>query len=134
MNRRDFMALTAGVTLMPFTAAKADWVSYVPGLLQTAMDNNERIILDFYATWCGTCARQQRVMDQLRADNPLYDQNLTLIHVDWDTYRDSSLVTQFAVPRRSTIIALKGNVELGRTVAGTSVADLQGLFDAAMSA
>jgi thioredoxin 1 len=134
MNRRDFVALAAGVTLMPFTAAKADWVDYTPTLLQTAIDNGDRIILDFYATWCGTCARQQRVMDQLRRENAAYDQNLTLIHVDWDTYRNSSLVTQYNVPRRSTIIALKGNVELGRTIAGTSVTDIQALFDAALNA
>ncbi|MEZ5750796.1 MAG: thioredoxin family protein [Paracoccaceae bacterium] len=133
MNRRDFLALGAAISLAPM-AARAQFVDYAPGLLQPAMDRGDRIILNFYATWCGTCARQQRVMEQLRAANPAYDQSLTLIHVDWDTYRDSALVSEFNVPRRSTIIALKGNQELGRTVAGTSVAEIQALFDAALNA
>lgn len=133
MHRRDFMMLTAAVSLAPM-AARAQFVDYTPELLQRAIDNGDRIILNFYATWCGTCNRQQRVMADLRAANPAYDQNLTLIHVDWDTYENSDLVTWYNVPRRSTIIALKGDEELARTVAGTSVAEIQALFDAALNA
>lgn len=133
MNRRDFIALTASISLVPF-AARAAWIPYAPGVLQPAMDRGDRIILDFYASWCTTCARQTRVMDALRAANPAYDQNLTLIQIDWDIYRTSPLVAEFNVPRRSTLIALKGNVELGRTVAGTAVSEIQALFDAALNA
>lgn len=133
MHRRSFLTLAAGALLMPL-AARADWTPYAPGVLQPAMDRGDRIILNFYATWCGTCARQQRVMNDLRAQNPAYDRALTLIQVDWDTYSESALVAAFEVPRRSTIIALKGNQELGRTVAGTSVATIQALFDAALNA
>lgn len=133
MQRRDFLMLTAAVTLAPM-AAKAQFVDYTPDVLQTAIDNGDRIILNFYASWCGTCNRQQRVMEDLRASNPAYDANLTMIHVDWDTHQNSDLVTWYNVPRRSTIIALKGDEELGRTVAGTSVAEIQALFDAALNA
>ncbi|MCB1406970.1 MAG: thioredoxin family protein [Rhodobacteraceae bacterium] len=133
MHRRSFLTLTAGALLLPL-AARADWTPYAPGVLQPAMDRGDRIILNFYATWCGTCARQQRVMTTLREQNPAYDQSLTLIQVDWDDYSDSALVAEFNVPRRSTIIALKGSEELGRTVAGTSVAEIQALFDAALNA
>ena len=132
MQRRDFLALTAAVSLMPM-AARAQFVAYTPGLAEEAMARGDRIILDFYATWCSTCARQQRVMEELRAQNPAYDQNLTLIHVDWDEYGDGELSRRFNVPRRSTIIALKGAQELGRTVAGTSVSDIQALFDLALT-
>ena len=133
MKRRNFLALTAGLSLAPFMA-KANWTPYAPGVLQPAMDRNERIILNFYATWCGTCNRQQRVMNDLRAANPAYDANLTFIQVDWDTYGSSALVTEFNVPRRSTIIALQGNVEKARTVAGTSQTDIQAVLDAALNA
>ncbi|MCC0075859.1 MAG: thioredoxin family protein [Rhodobacter sp.] len=133
MNRRDFLTLTAAVTLAPM-AARAQFIDYTPDLLEAAMQRGDRIILDFYATWCGTCARQQRVMADLRAANPAYDANLTLIHVDWDTWKDSDIVTWFNIPRRSTILALKGDEELARTVAGTSVAEIQAIFDAALNA
>ncbi len=133
MLRRDFLMLTAAVSLAPW-AAKADFIPYAPGVAEDAMARGERIILDFHATWCSTCARQQRVMEQLRAENPAYDQHLTLINVDWDQFGTSALAQRFAVPRRSTIIALKGETELARTVAGTSVAEIRALFDAALNA
>ncbi|MCB1390295.1 MAG: thioredoxin family protein [Rhodobacteraceae bacterium] len=133
MLRRDFLMLTAAVSLAPL-AARADFIAYTPGVAEDAMARGDRIILDFYATWCSTCARQQRIMQQLRAGNAAYDRQLTLIHVDWDEYGRSALSQRFAVPRRSTIIALKGERELGRTVAGTSVSDIQGLFDLALNA
>lgn len=133
MLRRDFLLLTAAVTLAPL-AAKADFVPYTPGLAEDAIARGDRIILNFHATWCSTCNRQVRIMDQLRARNAAYDQRLTLIRVDWDTYSRGDLVRRFAVPRRSTIIALKGDRELGRTVAGTAESEIRALFDAALTA
>ncbi|WP_417600595.1 thioredoxin family protein [Pararhodobacter oceanensis] len=133
MHRRQFLSLTTASLMLPF-AARAAFIDYAPGVAEDAMARGERIILDFYATWCSTCARQQRVMDALRVENAEYDRDLTLIHVDWDQYGGGALAQRFAVPRRSTIIALKGEVELGRTVAGTSRADIQALFDLALNA
>ncbi|WP_334192944.1 thioredoxin family protein [Pararhodobacter sp.] len=133
MQRRDFLILTAAVSLAPLTA-RADFVDYTPGLAEEAMARGDRIILDFYATWCTTCARQQRVMEALRAENPAYDRDLTLIHVDWDRFGTGDLARRLAVPRRSTIIALKGEQELGRSVAGTAMAEIRSLFDMALTA
>lgn len=133
MHRRDFLMLTAAVTLAPL-AANAAFVPYAPGVAEDAMARGERIILVFSATWCSTCNRQERIMNQLRAQNAAYDETLTLIEVDWDSYGNSDLVRRFNVPRRSTIIALKGEQELGRTVAGTAEAEIRALFDAALTA
>lgn len=133
MHRRDFMLLTAAVTLAPL-AAKAQFIPYTPGVAEDALTRGDRIILNFHATWCSTCNRQVRIMDQLRAQNAAYDQNLTLIRIDWDQYGNSDLVRRFNVPRRSTIIALQGQRELGRTVAGTSESEIRALFDAALTA
>lgn len=133
MQRRDFLLLTAAVSLAPL-AAQAAFVPYTPGLAEDAITRGDRIILVFSATWCSTCNRQERIMNELRAQNAAYDQRLTLIEVDWDTYGTSDLVRRFNVPRRSTIIALHGTRELGRTVAGTQVSEIRALFDAALSA
>ena len=133
MLRRDFLALAASVTLAPL-AARAQFIAYTPGLAEEAMRRGDRIILNFHATWCSTCARQERIMDQLRAANPAYDRDLTLIRIDWDLFSTAELTRRLAVPRRSTIVALRGETELGRSVAGTALAEIRALFDAALSA
>lgn len=133
MLRRDFLLLTAAVSLAPL-AAKAQFQTYAPGLAEDAIARGDSIILNFHATWCSTCNRQVRIMDALRAENPAYDQRLTMIRIDWDQYGDGELSRRFSVPRRSTIIALKGQTELGRTVAGTSEAEIRALFEAALNA
>lgn len=133
MLRRDFLALAATISLAPF-AARAQFVPYAPGLAEEAMQRGDRLILNFHASWCSTCARQERIMDRLRAENPAYDRQLTLIRVDWDSHSRGDLVRRFSVPRRSTILALHGERELARSVAGTSVAEIRALFDAALTA
>lgn len=133
MNRRDFLAMTAAVTLALPVAAQAETVEYTPGVAEEAMANGEKIVLRFYTDWCSTCARQERIIDDLRAEIPQIDSDVTLIEVNWDEYGRSDLSRQFNVPRRSTIIALDGDQELGRTVAGTSVSDIRALFMAAIN-
>ncbi len=133
MLRRDFLALAASITLAPL-AARAQFIAYTPGLAEEAMRRGDRIILNFHATWCSTCARQERIMDQLRAANPAYDRDLTLIRIDWDLFSTAELTRRLAVPRRSTIVALRGETELGRSVAGTALAEIRALFDAALAA
>lgn len=132
MNRRDFLALTAAITLALPVSAQAETMEYSPGVAEEAMANGERIVLRFYTDWCSTCARQERIIQQLRSEMPEIDSDVTLIQVNWDEYAGSDLSRQFNVPRRSTIIALNGTRELGRTVAGTSVDDIRALFQAAI--
>lgn len=135
MNRREFMALGAAISVaLPISSAQAATVEYTPGVAETAMANGERIVLRFYTNWCSTCARQERVINSLRAEMPQIDSDMTVIEVNWSEYSDSELARQFNVPRRSTIIALKGNEELGRSVAGTSTDDIRALFQAALDA
>ncbi len=57
-----------------------------------------------------------------------------MIVVDWDEYGDGELSRALQIPRRSTLVALKGNMEIGRIVAGTSEAEIKALFDAAVAA
>jgi len=59
---------------------------------------------------------------------------VTFIDVDWDAYGDSDLAQRLNIPRRSTLVVLRGDQELGRIVAGTSRADIQALMDVALSA
>lgn len=135
MNRRDFLALTAAVTLVaPLPARAADSVAYSPKALQAALADGQTVFLDFKASWCTTCAAQGRVIGALRAGDPAYDKGITFMVVDWDRWKNSQIVTDLNVPRRSTLIVLRGNRELGRIVAGTSTREIKALMDRGLQA
>ena len=137
MNRRDFMILTAAVSTAPALPAFAGikgGIDYTPGMVTDRLAAGETVFLDFSATWCSTCKAQERVIDALTAENPAYMQTVTFIVVDWDTYANDPLTQSLNIPRRSTLVVLKGNQELGRIVAGTARAEIKALMDTALGA
>lgn len=133
MNRRTFLGASGAALLLPLPAFAAERVFYTPGLAENAMEAGKVVFLDFWTNWCSTCATQDRVIADLRGGNPAYDQAITFITVDWDKYADSPLAKGLKIPRRSTLVALKGNTEIGRIVAGTAKAEIKALLDAALA-
>lgn len=133
MNRRDFLIATAAVTLaMPIVAHAA--TDYSPELLKAELAAGKTVFLDFKASWCSTCAAQERVIEALKADDPAYETAITFINVDWDLWGEGELVAQLNIPRRSTLVVLQGDQELGRIVAGTAKAEIKALMDLALQA
>ena len=133
MKRRDFLTLSAAATMLPF-AVQAAGADYTEGLVEEALARGDVVFLDYFASWCGTCKAQERVIDALLAENPEYAEKVTFIRVDWDTYKNAPITVMNNIPRRSTLIVLKGDEELGRVVAGTSRAVIKGLMDTALAA
>lgn len=132
------LATATGFALWPAVRAPAaepeERVFYTPGMAEEAMAAGEVIILDFWASWCSTCAAQERVMAALMAENPAYGQAIRVITVDWDQHRRGDLARALAIPRRSTLVALRGQTEIGRIVAGTGRDQIKALFDTALAA
>lgn len=133
MNRRTLLLSTTALLFTgPVLADKRTF--YTPGLAEAAMEAGEVILLDFWASWCTTCAAQERVLAALMAENPDYAAKIRLIIVDWDQYGQGDLSRALKIPRRSTLVALKGKEEIGRIVAGTGKAEIKALLDAALAA
>jgi len=133
MNRRDFFALTSAAIVSVPAVAWSKQLEYKNGLVAKRLAKGETLFLDYNATWCTTCAAQGRVIDALRANNPAYDKAITFVNVDWDTYKNQPITLKNNIPRRSTLIVLKGDAELGRIVAGTSKRQIGKLMDLALS-
>lgn len=127
MKRRDFLASAALLCVLPVSA----WAmqDYVPGVIQKALAEGKTVFVDYGADWCGTCKRQERVIKDLRASNPAYNDAMVFVRVDWDDYRSHDVTTSRGIPRRSTLLVLRGNEELGRIVAGTSESQIKALMD-----
>lgn len=133
MKRRDFLALSAATLTLP-QAALASAIDYTPGLVDQRLDAGETVFLDFKASWCGTCKAQEKVINTLKSENPAYEANVTFINIDWDTYSKADLTRRLQIPRRSTLVVLRGDQELGRVVADTSRDGIKSLMDTALKA
>ena len=136
MNRRSFLATLAATTALPMTAIAAQ--GFIPfdnsDPIAAALARGETVFVDYATDWCSTCAAQERVISRLRAENPAYDANITFVRVDFDAFGNAPVSTSRNIPRRSTLIVLKGDQELGRIVAGTRTRDIQALLDTALAA
>ena len=134
MNRRSFLVSTAAIALLPGLSHAASGVSYQTGLVKKHLAAGDTVFIDFYTDWCSTCASQGRTIAALLKANPAYEENITFIKVDWDKHSRSALARQLGIPRRSTLVVLRGDDELGRIVAGTSKSQIKELLDTALTA
>lgn len=75
----------------------------------------EVILVDVFAEWCPTCAKQQEILHQYRQDNP--DKNLHILEVNFD--EDKEWVRHFRAPRQSTFLLFKGDNQYWFSVAET---------------
>jgi len=131
MHRRTFLAgLTAAAAVASLPAhAATGFVDYAPGVIEDALAAGRTVFVDYSAVWCLTCRTQARVISRLTEANPAYAKAMLFVRVDWDDFGDHPVTRDRNVPRRSTLLVLRGKRELGRIVAGTSEAEIRALLD-----
>lgn len=134
MQRRDFLMLTAAVTLAAPMAFAANANIYSPELVAAELAAGKTVVLDFTASWCISCQSQGRAIRALRDANPAYDKTITVVDVDWDTYKGTDLAKQYGITNRGSLVFLRGNKVIAQTGSHSSKADLKAMFDQAAAA
>ncbi len=81
------------------------------------------VVLAISAPWCSTCKAQKPIIDGLMKQ-PAY-KDVTLLTIDFDSSKPT--LKQFKVAVQSTLVAFKGEKEVGRSVGDTTPAGLEGL-------
>lgn len=133
MQKRWISAVTTLLVFFPLTVFAVDWVDYKPGVIQAELDAGKTVFVDYAADWCSTCRTQERTIKKIAEGDPAYKEAMTFVRVDWDDFRRHSVATSRAIPRRSTLLLLRGDKELGRIVAGTSTTQIKELMDRGLS-
>ncbi|MBT4896299.1 MAG: thioredoxin family protein [Rhodobacteraceae bacterium] len=132
MNRREFLLASSCLLATPAVALSAQ--AYEPGLVKQLLAKGKTVFVDYTTEWCTTCAAQKRTLARLLTENPAYDEKIEFVTIDYDQFGRGELAKELGIPRRSTLVVLHGNQELGRIVAGTSSKQIKALLDTALSA
>ena len=81
----------------------------------TLKESGAVVLVDVFAEWCPTCAKQQEVVKKYRAENP--DKDFHVLIVDFD--KDKEWVRHFKAPRQSTLVLFAGEEQVWFSVAET---------------
>ena len=77
--------------------------------------NGELVLVDVFADWCSTCAKQQEILAEYVEKHP--DVDLHILEVNYD--EDKKIVRQLRAPRQSTLLLYAGEEQYWYSVAET---------------
>ncbi len=109
------------------------WIEYEDGLVNDLLAEDKVVVISYYTEWCKACETQVGLIDRLRSGDAAYEQ-LVYVRVDWDIFEKRSIVRNFDVFGRSTILVVQTGGELANIFADTSRAILQEALDLGVEA
>ncbi|MEC5213948.1 thioredoxin 1 [Polaromonas sp. CG_9.5] len=116
--------LTIALTSLAFMAMAGDIKPFSQQEFDQLTKAGKPVVLDISAPWCPTCKEQKPIIDGLMKQ-PAY-KDVTLLTIDFDSAKPT--LKQFKVAMQSTLVAFKGEKEVGRSVGDTTPAGLEGLI------
>lgn len=117
MHRRAFVSamLLTAATSAAGPAKAATLTPYTRKALDIAQETGKPILIFVHAGWCPTCAKQSPIIESLMRQPEFA--NLVVLKVDFDTQKE--VLKAFSVTQQSTLIAMHGTAERGRSVGET---------------
>lgn len=126
MVRKQFLRLIAAAAIGLFAAGQARAATempFSPEAFAAAQAAGKPILVDIWASWCPTCARQAPILKSLYADPA--NKDLVVFKVDFDAQKGA--VAGFHARMQSTLIAFHGTTETARSVGDTVPASVAAL-------
>ncbi|MFN2327915.1 MAG: thioredoxin family protein [Chromatocurvus sp.] len=110
------------------TLAAAERQPFTLERFETLQADNALILLDVWAKWCPTCARQGRILARYLEERPKSE--LQILVIDFDNQKE--WVRHFRAPRQSTFLLYRGDEQLWFSVAETDPDEIFSRLDAGM--
>ena len=121
------MKLAQVVALLALSASSLAWAGpsepYSAARFEQLAQQGKPILVAIHADWCPTCKAQKPILKELMA-RPEY-KNVTELTVDFD--HDPAALKKFHAVQQSTLVAFKGEKEVGRSIGDTNKTRIEGL-------
>jgi thioredoxin 1 len=118
---------TAALLCSAALAHALDVKPYSARDLAEAQKGDKPVAVHFHADWCPTCKTQASLLQTLKAEPGL---ELTVLVANYDDEKD--LKRRFNVRGQSTLVVLRGDKEITRSVGDTTVAGLRSALKAGL--
>ncbi len=82
------------------------------------INSNEKIMLDFWASWCGPCRMTGMAIDSLMKENP--DVKIGKVNVD----EEPSISNRFGIMNIPTLVVMENGKETKRAVGSKTKSEL----------
>ena len=93
--------------------------------LQEVLDNEELVVIDFWAEWCGPCRMISPIVDELAEE---YAGRVLIGKVNVD--ENDEVVEKYGIRNIPTILFIKKGEVIDKKVGASSKADLKAKIDA----
>lgn len=74
------------------------------------INSDKKVLIDFYADWCGPCKRLSPIVDKVSVDN----KDVKFVRIDVDKNKD--LMTKYNVSSIPTLVVIENGEEINRSV------------------
>ena len=89
---------------------------------QEVLQSSQKVLIDFYATWCGPCKMLSPIVEEVASDNE------TVKYVKIDVDKAEKISAQYGISAIPTLVVMENGKEVNRSVGLISKEQVEGLI------